>query len=125
MFRSVGQGMKPTYLYLWYPLRNTLLADKNTLYYQEIFLHGYMNNTRTINTYFIKFLISVVRLTIYKSTQIMMFDNKEIDINYFYLQCTSIIEYAFIYYKVNNRLPLFIKYFDVHNPLIRFQNDSV
>ena len=84
-----------------------------------------MNNTRTINTYFIKFLISVVRLTIYKSTQIMMFDNKEIDINYFYLQCTSIIEYAFIYYKVNNRLPLFIKYFDVHNPLIRFQNDSV
>ena len=119
MFRSVGQGMKQTYLYLWYPLRNALLADKNTLYYQELILHGYMNNTRTINTYFIKFLLSVVRLTIYKSTQTMIFEN------YFYLQCTNIIEYAFIYYKMNNRFPLFIKYFDVHNPLIRFQNDSV
>ena len=125
MFRSVGQGMKQTYLYPWYPLRNAFLADKSTLYYQESILHGYMNNTRTINTYFINFLLSVVRLTIYKSTQIMMFENKEIDINYFYLQCTNIIEYAFIYYKVNNRLPLFIKYFDVHNPLNRFQNDSV
>ena len=90
MFRSVGQGMKQTYLYLWYPLRNALLADKSTLYYQESILHGYMNNTRTINTYFINFLLSVVRLTIYKSTQIMMFENKEIDINYFYLQCTNI-----------------------------------
>ena len=72
-FRGVGQGMKQTCLYMWYPLRNVLFTDKNTLYQQELILHGYTNNTRTINTYFINFLLSVVRLTIFKSTQIMIF----------------------------------------------------
>ena len=45
--------------------------------------------------------------------------------NYFYLQCTNYVQYAFTYYKTQNRLPLFIQYIDVDNPLVRFQNDSV
>jgi len=49
--------------------------------YQELILHEYMKNTRTINTYFAHFLVSVAILTIYKSRQIMVYEN--------YLQCVN------------------------------------
>ena len=94
--------------------------------YQELILHGYVENTRTINTYFINFILSVARLTIYKSRQIMVFESKDIDtIKLFLFTMHKYVQYAFTYYKMSNRLPLFIKYFDVDNLLIRFQNDSV
>lgn len=71
-------------------------------------------------------MLTVAILTIYKSRQIMVFENKEIDtIKLFLFTMHKYVQYAFTYYKMNNRLPLFIKYFDVDNPLIRIQNDSV
>ena len=66
-------------------------------------------NTRTINTDFIQFFLGVARLTIYQSRHIVVFENKEIDTNKL----------------MNNILPLFNKYVDANNPLIRFQNDPV
>jgi hypothetical protein len=87
--------------------------------YQELILYGYMKNSKTINTSFINFLLSVARLTIYKSRQIMVFENRN------WHKQTIFIYHAFTYYKMNSRLPVFIKCFDVHNSLIRFQNDSV
>jgi len=45
----------------------------------------------------------------------MVFENKEIDTKKISLQCTNMYN---IYYKINNKIPLFIKYFDVDNPLI-------
>ena len=69
--------------YLIDKLHNVLLTDKQhtIIDYQELILHEYMKNTRTINTYFVHFLVSVARLTIYKSRQIIVFENKEIDTN--------------------------------------------
>jgi len=105
-------------------LHNVLLTDKHhtIIDYQELILHEYMKNTRTINTCFISFNVySVVRLIIYKSRQIMVFVDKEIDTNKLFLfTMHKYVHYVFTYYKMNNRIPLFIKYSDVDNPLIRF-----
>ena len=64
-------------------LHNVLLREKqhSIMDYQELILHEYIKNTRTINTYFVHFLVSVAILTIYKSRQIIVYEN--------YLQCVN------------------------------------
>jgi len=53
----------------------------------------------------------------------MFFKNKEINTNKLFLFTKHrYVQYAFTYYKMNNRLPLFLKYVDVDGPPIIFQN---
>jgi hypothetical protein len=53
----------------------------------------------------------------------MVFENKEIDTSKIFV--FTMHNTVCIYLLHNEQLPLFIKYFDVHNPLIRFENDSL
>ena len=59
--------------------------------YKELILHEYMENTKSVNTYFINYILSVVRLTVYKGRQVLDYDRKQINIkkNCLCLQCTN------------------------------------
>ena len=67
--------------YLVDTLHNILLTDTQNpiIDYTQLILHGYMNKSKHINMYFINFILSIARLTIYKTRQIKIFDDKEID----------------------------------------------
>ncbi|CAC5423454.1 unnamed protein product [Mytilus coruscus] len=108
-------------------LHNVLLKDtlNPILDYTQLILLGYLKNTKEINTYFVNFLLSVARISIYKSRQIKVFDDKDIDIKrLFIFTMKKYVLYAFTYYITNNRLPLFEKYYVNKNPLMRYDQKS-
>ena len=114
--------------YLVDTLHNLLLTDTQNpiIDYTQLILHGYMNKSKHINTHFINFILSIARLSIYKTRQIKIFDEKEIDTKrLFIFTVHKQTKYAYTYYKITNRMPLFMKYFVDKNPFIRINESGV
>ena len=78
------------------------------------------------NIYWINFIISVARLTIYKTRQIRVYDNKQLDTKRFFIHTLyKYTEYAHRYYTANNRRELFEKYFTEKNPLLQCTHQQI
>lgn len=88
-------------------------------------LLGYLNQNKKVNTYFLNFILSVARISVYKTRQIKVFEGKNIDTKRLFIYSMHrYVQYAFTYYKMKNKLNLFNKYFSEKNPLIRFDGSN-
>ena len=116
-------------------LHNCLISSLNPPkvvipdYTQLILLGWPMNKTNKhtqINFYWINFIIGIARLSIYKTRQIKVFEDKQLDCKRLFIYTLQkYTEYAYKYYSMNNNMELFEKYFQQNNPLLLVTNKQI
>ena len=121
--RSIHEFLKDT-------LHNIFLNSSselvNTLNYEQLILLGFLGSSKLINTYFLNFFLSVARLCIYRSRNLKVFHNKDIDaVRLFKYTLKKYIEYANTYYTMKNQRHLFNKYFLNKNALVKISNKTI
>ena len=78
------------------------------------------------NFYWINFILGIARLSIFKTRQIKVFDDKYIDSKRLFIYTLQkYTEYAYTYYTMKNNIDLFKKYFIQHNPIIQYKNKQI
>ena len=91
--------------------------------YTRLLLFGWQftyHKNMPVNYYWINFILGVARIAIYKTRQIKVFDNKNIDLKRFFLYTLNkYTEYAYNYYRIKNQMDLFHKYFLKNNPVLK------
>ena len=77
-----------------------------------------------LNFYWINFILGVARLSIFKTRQIKVFHNKQIDCKRLFIHTLKkYTEYAYEYYTMKNERKLLEKYFLNNNPIL-LESDS-
>ncbi len=98
----------------------------NEIDYEQLILFGYLKSSKVFNTYFLNFILSVARLSIYKGRNIKIQHNKDVNVlRLFKYTVQKYIEYAFFYYKSKQQDRLFHKYFLHNNPILLCENNGV
>lgn len=98
----------------------------NLINYEELMIFGYLGSSKIVNTYFLNFFLSIARLCIFKTRNLKVFHDKEIDtVRLFKFTISKYIEYAYTYYKIKHQQQIFDKYFLRNNSLLRIENDKI
>ena len=98
--------------------------------YTQLILLGWpmtkKKKDESFNFYWINFILGIARLTIYKTRQIKVFENKQIDCKRLFIHTLQkYTEYAYHYYSMSNNMELFEKYFQKNNPIILVTNTQI
>lgn len=98
----------------------------NELNFDEMILLGFIHNSNSVNYTFVNFMLSIARLSIYKTWKMFTMFQKKVDVIIFFKYLfEKYIEYSFYYYENRGDFNYFQKKFVHNNPIIKIVDNKL
>ena len=98
----------------------------NQLDFEILFMFGLLQNSKSVNFYFINNIRAIRKFCIIKRRNFAIREGTILNSeNYFRSTVIKNVQYAYEYYKSTNSLDLFEKYYEQNNPVLSVLNNIV